>query len=159
MAVDLELCCNLIQAKLRTLAPATLQNAPDVDGYPTAMDDALCPYAFTWPGAGSWYQKGGGYKTDERTFQVFVIVESLAQKDIPTRTLQGVRVLQAVRNLFLIPSNIPLDNGTTTGYQITLESKPGSPHSDTGLVAGLPFSGKPWFGFTLNLNVRVMWII
>lgn len=159
MAVDIELACNLIQAKLATLQPTYLANVPaDMEHYPTAMDDALCPYAFTWPGAGSWSQKGGGYKTDERTLIVFVIVESLAQKDIPTRTAQGVRALQAVRNLFIVPANIPLDDGTTSGYQITLESKTDTPQSDTGLRADLPFSGKPWFGFSLPLKVRIMWI-
>ena len=158
MAVDIELCCSLIQAKLRTLSPQYLSNVPDVDGYFTALSDALCPYAMTWPGPGSWYQKGGGYKTDIRDFAVYVFVESLAQKDIPTRTQQGIRALQAVRNLFLIPANIPLDSGASTGYQITVESREGNAQSDTGLTAGLPFSGAPWFGFTLRLSVRTMWI-
>ncbi len=159
MATGIELAGNLVQAKLRTLAPTYISNAPDKDAYPTAMDDALCPYALTWAGPGSWYQKGGGYKVDERTLEVFVFVESLAQKDIPTRTGQGERVLEAVKNLFLIPANIPLDDGTISGYQITLESKPGSPHTDTGLVSEFPFSGKLWFGFNIHLNCRIMWIV
>lgn len=158
MAVDIELACNLIQAKLRTLAPTYLVNVPDVDSYFTALEDALCPYAMTWPGAGSWYQKGGGYKADIRDFNVFVFIESLAQKDIPTRTAQGIRVLQAVRNLFIVPSNIPLDSGASSGYQIEVASRQDSPQSDTGLMAGLPFSGVPWFGFTLHLSVRTLWI-
>lgn len=157
MAVDIELACNLVQDKLRTLQPQLLAQVPDVEHYPTAMEDALCPYAFTWPEEGSWYQKGAGYKTDERNLTVFVIVESLHQKDIPTRFTQGVRALQAVRNLFIIPANISLDYGTISGYQITLESKADTPHSDSGLRSDFPFSGRPWFGFSIGLKVRILW--
>lgn len=155
--VDIELACDLVQNVLRTLQPTYLANVPDVEHYPTAMDDALCPYAFTWPSEGSWYQKGHGYKTDERALTTFVIIESLAQKDVPTRFTQGVRALQAVRNLFVVPANISLDTGATSGYQITVESGAGSPQSDTGLRSDLPFSGKPWFHFRVNLKVRIMW--
>lgn len=158
MAVDIELACNLVQAKLATLQPQFLAQVPlDMEHYPTAMADELCPYAMTWPGDGSWYQKGGGYKVDIRTCTVFVFVESLRQKDMATRTLQGTRVLQAVRNLFIIPANIPLDYGNTSGYQITLESAPGTPHSDTGLRGDFPFTGSPWMGFSIALKVRIMW--
>lgn len=159
MAVDIELACNLIQAKVATLQPQFLANVPDVEHYFTALSDALCPYAFTWPSAGSGSQKGGGYKMDERTFTLFVIIESLAQKDIPTRLAQGIRTLQAVRNLFLTAGNIPLDYGTTSGYQITVESKVGTPQSDSGLRADLPYSGAPWFGFSIDLRVRTQWIV
>lgn len=158
MAVDIELACNLVQAKLATLAPTYLANVPaDMEHYFTALSDALCPYAFTWPGQGSWYQKGGGNKIDERTLTIFVLVESLAQKDIPTRSAQGARALSAVRNLFITPANIPLDYGNASGYQITVESKEGTPQNDTGLRADLPFSGMPWFGFSIPLRVRILW--
>lgn len=159
MAVDIELACNLIQGKLRTLVPQYLLHAPDMEDYLTALHDAVCPYAMTWPSEGSWYQKGGGYKIDERTFTLFVFVESLAQKDIPSRTVQGTRALQAVRNLFIVPANIPLDYGSTTGYQITVESKTDTPQSDSGLRADLPYSGMPWFGFSIPLKVRIQWIV
>lgn len=155
--VDLELACNLVQAKLRTLSG--IQHAPDMENYMNALHDAVCPYAMTWPGAGSWAQKGHGYKQDARTLQVFVFVESLAQKDIPTRTVQATRLLSAARNLFATASNIPLDDGATSGFQITVESRVDDPQSDTGLVANLPFSGIPWFGFTLMLKVRLQWIV
>lgn len=159
MAIDIELACNLIQAKLATLQPTYLANVPtDVEHYFTALNDALCPYAFTWPGPGSFSQKGGGYKMDERTFTVFVFIESLVQKDMPTRTAQGIRALQAVRNLFVVPGNIALDTGGTSGYQITIESKTDTPQSDSGLRADLPFSGASWFGFSLPLKVRTQWI-
>lgn len=160
MAVDIELACNSIQALIRTnLAPTHIQLAPDMDAYQTSLHDALCPYVFTWPEEGSWYQKGEGYKIDERNVTVFCLIESLAQKDIPTRTVQGVRALQAMRNLFLIPANIPLTNINTTGYQITVASRDGNPQSDSGLRADLPYSGVPWFGFSIPLKVRIQWIV
>lgn len=157
MAVDIELACNMVQAKLATLAPTYLANVPvDMEHYFTALSDALCPYAFTWPSSGSWYQKGHGYKTDERQLTVYVLIESLNQKDMPTRTAQGVRALQAVRNLFITPSNIEL-SPASSGYQIVLESKQGTPQTDSGLRADLPFSGIPWFGFSIPLHVRILW--
>lgn len=160
MAVDIELACNSVQSLIRTnLAPATIQNAPDMDGYYTALHDALCPYVMTWPEEGSWFQKGGGYKIDERNVTVFCFIESLAQKDIPTRTVQGVRALQAVRNLFIIPSNIPLTEINQTGYQITVASRDDNPQSDSGLRADLPFSGSLWFGFSIPLKLRIQWIV
>lgn len=159
MAVDIELACNLIQARVRTLQPQFVAQVPDVEHYFTSLADNLCPYAFTWPSEGSWSQKGGGYKMDERTFTLFVIIESLAQKDIPTRAVQGIRVLQAVRNLFIVPANIPLDDGAVSGYQIYVASRVDSPQSDSGLRADLPYSGAPWFGFSIPLKVRTQWIV
>lgn len=159
MAIDIELACNSIQTLIRTNLSNLIQNAPDMESYATAMHDALCPYVFTWPEGGSWYQKGAGYKIDERDVTVFCLVESLAQKDIPSRTVQGVRLLQAMRNLFIIPGNIPLTDINTTGYQITVASRDDNPQSDSGLVGNLPYSGIPWFGFSIPLKVRIQWII
>lgn len=156
MAVDIELACDRVQTLLRTLQPSYLANVPDVEHYPTAMEDALCPYALTWPTAGSWYQKGDGYKVDDRTLTIFVFIESLRQKDIPTRLTQGIRVLQAVRNLFIIPANLTLSSGD---YQIVVTSKADTPQSDTGLRGDLPFSGVPWFGFSIPLRVHIQWIV
>lgn len=158
MATGIELACNLVQAKLATLAPTYLATVPlTMEQYPRAMDDGLCPYAFTWPSEGSWFQMGHGYKVDDRTLTIFVIIESLAQQDIPTRVQEGVRVLEAVRDLFITPVNIPLDYGNTSGYQITVASKKDTPQSDTGLRSDLPFSNKPWFHFRVPLHVRIGW--
>lgn len=159
MADDIELACNKIQALIRTNLSSLIQNAPDMENYATALHDALCPYVMTWPGEGSWYQKGHGYKVDDRTCTVFCFVESLAQKDIPTRTVQGVRILQAMRNLFVIPSNIPLAQIDTTGYQIYVASASDSPQTDTGLRGDFPYTGMPWFGFSIPLKVRIQWIV
>lgn len=158
MAIDIELACNQVQALVRTLAPTYIQNAPDMDGYYTALHDALCPYVMTWPEEGSWAQKGGGYKTDDRNLTLFCFIESLAQKDIPTRTVQGVRALQAIRNLFVVPANIPLAQIDQTGYQIYVASRVDAPQSDSGLRSDLPYSGVPWFGFSIPLQVRIQWI-
>lgn len=160
MAVDIELACNLIQAKIAAqLRPTYVSNVPDVEQYLTSLEDALCPYVMTWPGPGSWAQKGGGYKFEERTFNVFCFVESLAQKDIPSRTHQGIQILQAMRSLFATAGNIQLDDGVTSGYQITVASRVGNEQTDTGLTASLPFSGSPWFGFSIPLKVRIQWIL
>jgi hypothetical protein len=159
MADDLELACNSIQALIRAnMIDTLIQNAPDMEHYATSLHDAQCPYVFTWPGDGSWYQKGGGFKVDERTLIVFCIVESLAQKDIPTRVIQGTRLLQAMRNLFIVPANISLTDIGVTNYQITVASRSDQPQTDTGLRADLPYSGAPWFGFSIPLKVRIQWI-
>lgn len=158
MATDLQLAVDLIQAKLRTLHPTYLSLVPDSEHYPTSLDDSLCPFALTWVEDGSWYQKGAGYKIDDRSFSIFVFIESLAQRDVTTRYPQGLQVLAAVRNLFATASHIQLDDGSVSGFQITATSKTDSPQSDSGLVSNLPFGGKPWFGFTIPLRVRIQWI-
>jgi len=160
-AVDLELACNLIQTKIATaLQPTYVATVPlTTEAYLTALEDGLCPYVMTWPGPGSFYQKGGGYKIDDRRFSVFCFVESLAQKTIPLRTHQGIQILQAMRSLFVTASTIPLATIAADGYQITVQSWEGNGHSDTGLTARLPFSGVPWFGFQMFLNVQTQWII
>lgn len=160
MAIDIELACNLIQAKIRdNLAPTLIQNAPDADAYLPSLHDAQCPYVMTWPGEGSFYQKGGGYKIDQRTFEVFCFVQAQGQQEIPTRTVDGIRILQAMRNLFITAHNIPLADIDVTGYQITVESDSATPHSDTGLIGSLPYGGLVFMGFTLRLNVRTYWIV
>jgi hypothetical protein len=160
MAVDIELACNSIQALIRTnMVPTLIQNAPDMEHYATALHDAQCPYVMTWPSDGSWHQKGHGYKVDERMLTIFCFVESLAQKDIPSRVVQGTRLLQAMRNLFLVPANIDLTNINTTGYQVTIASRFDQPQTDTGLRADLPYTGASWFGFSIPLKVRIQWIV
>lgn len=158
-AAYIELACNRIQEKLRTLIPSKLALAPDVDSYLTALDSRLCPYAMTWPGPGEIYQKGGGYKVDNRTFSVFVFTEALGQQSVPQRTQQGIQTLQAVTNLFIINANIPIATIADDGYQIIVASGVDSPHTDTGLTANLPFTGGAWVGFELRLNVHIQWII
>lgn len=157
MAILTELACNLIQAKLRTLAPTYLQHAPDMEQYFVAVDDAICPYAFTIPtSGGSWWQKGGGYKICEQELTIFVYVESLAQKDFPIREVQGVRLRDQVCNLFITAENIPLATGD---YQIYVASREDSTQVDSGLRGNLIATGKSWFGFTLPLKVRMQWSI
>lgn len=157
MAIDIELACNLIQAKIATLRPQYVANVPDIEHYFTSLDDSLCPYVMTWPGEGSWYQKGGGYKIDQRTYNVYCFVEALTQKDIPARTHQGIQILQAVRNLFIVAANIPLADFSTTNYQITVQSDQNTPHSDSGLIANMPFGNTVYSGFILRLGVRTQW--
>lgn len=158
MAVSLELACDLIQAKIRDNLGSLVQNAPDMDGYYTALHDALCPYVQTWPTEGQFYQKGGGYKIIEGTCTVFCFVESLAQKDIPLRTVQGTRIMQAIIDLFSTASNIPLAEIDQTGYQITVASRDDQPQSYSGLRGDFPYSGMPWCGFSIPLNVRIQYI-
>lgn len=154
MADDIELAINLIQAQNRTFIP---DYAPDLIDYPTAPW-AQTPAVLTWPSDGSWYQKGHGYKTDERTMQVMVYVEPLGLMDIPTRAQIGVQLLQQMRKHYMKPDVISLDTGVTSGYQITIESRSGSPQSDTGLMTNLAFGATNYLGFILRLRVRIMQI-
>lgn len=152
MAADIELAINLIQAQNRTFIP---DYAPDLIDYPTAPW-AETPAVLTWPMDGSWYQKGQGYMTDERTMNVQVYVEPLGLMDIPTRAQIGVQLLQQMRKHYMKPATIPLDTGVTSGYQITVESRSGNPMSDTGLMTNLVFAGANYLGFILRLRVRIM---
>ena len=155
-AILTELACNLIQAKLRTLAPTYLQNAPDQGDNITALHDALCPYAMTWPTSGEWWQEGGGYKICEQELTIFVFVESLAQKDMPTRLVEGTRLRDQVMNMFITASAISLARGY---YQIYVASRYEKHQTDSGLRGNFPYSGMPWFGFSVPLKVRIQWIV
>lgn len=160
MADLLELACNLIQAKIaQNLQPTLVQNVPDMEHYFTSLLDAQCPYVMTWPGQGQFYQKGGGYKVIEGTCTIYCFVESLHQKDIPTRTLQGTRILQAMINLFATAANIPLDTGGSSGYQIYVASRFDQPQDYSGLRGDFPYSGMLWCGFSIPLKVHIQWIV
>lgn len=159
MAVNLELACNLIQAKIRDNLSSLVQNVPNVEDTFPALHDALCPYVMTWPTEGQAYQKGGGYKIIEGTCTIFCFVESLAQKDMATRTAQGIRIMQAMIDLFITAGNISLDTGASSGYQITVASKTDTPQPYSGLKGDFPYSGMPWFGFSIPLNVRIQYIV
>ncbi len=160
-ANSLELACNLIQAKIATnLQPAYVSQVPlTMERYFTALSDELCPYVQTWPTEGQFYQKGGAYKVIEATCTIFCFVESLQQKDIPTRTLQGTRIMQAMLDLFATASTIPLSSIDATGYQITVQSGPDAPQSYSGLKGNFPYSGMPWCGFSIPLSVHIQYIV
>jgi hypothetical protein len=159
MTIDIELATNLIQAQNRTLATSfpNLQ-APALDAYPTALDTASLPLLLTIPSGGSWYMKGGGWKTDVRTFTVIGFSQPLGQNDLPANMAGCVQLLQAVRNLYIDPGVIPLQNPVGgVVYQITAHSSDANPHSDSGIVTDVAFGGRPFYGFRLSLNVTIRW--
>lgn len=161
MTVDLELAINLMQAKHRTLASSfpTLY-APDLAAYPTVLDTPNLPCLLTWPAAGRWGQKGYGYKIDNRTMSVLGFVQVQAQNDIPSNAVAAIEFLQAVRNLWITASSIPLAApDANSGYQITVESSADLLHSDTGIGPNLQFGGKPFIGFIISLNIALLWSV
>lgn len=159
MAFDIELAINLIQAKHRALTGFPTLYAPNLDAYPTVLDTPNLPCLLTWPADGAWFQKGHGYKVDERVFLVLGFVEPLGQNDIPSRAVAAVQLLQSVRAMWVTPANIPLDSGASSGYQITVESSSENRHSDQGITPDLAFGGKAYYGFRLRLNTRILWSI
>lgn len=161
MAVDIELAINLMQAVNRQLITANLaRKAPDLASYPTVIDTADLPYLLTWPSNGSFYIKGGGYKVDRRTMLVIGYVQPFGQNDVPSRAVQGVRLLQAAREKWISAATVPLaDPGANSGYQITIESGPDSPLADGGLQSDLKFAGKDYHGFVLRVNINILWSV
>jgi hypothetical protein len=156
MAVDIELAINLIQAQ--NLLVSGVLEAPALSAYRTAIDTPNLPYVITWPAEGSFYAKGGAYKADHRIMRVIAFVEPLGQSDLPTRAVEAVQLLQAMRDRWITNSVIPLQDPVGgVVYQITAESGPDRPHSDTGLVSNLVFSGRQFHGFEIRLNVRILW--
>jgi hypothetical protein len=158
MAVDEELATNLIQAVNRGIAG--VRKAPDLASYPTAIDTSDLPYVLTWLGPGQWYIKGGGYKVDKRTMLLICYIQPLGQNDIPSRAVQAVRLHQTMRATYITASTVPLaDPDTNSGYQITVTSGEGTPHSDTGLRSDLQFGGKAYHGFILQVNINILWSV
>lgn len=157
MAVDIELAVNLMQAQHRGLA--LVRYAPDLSAYPTALDTPLLPCLLTWPGPGSWGQKGHGYKFDTRTMQVMGFCEPIGQSDLPTRAIEAVQLLQQVRSFWSTAADLSLDTGATSGYQITVKSAFDNPHADDGIGPQLTMGGKTYHGFILRVAVAIQWIV
>ncbi len=142
---------NYLQALNRTLI-----KAPDVSTYPTVLDTPNLPMAITWPGAGEWWLKGGGWAQTHRTFRVLVFIQALNQDDVPSRTVQGAELLGQFLNLYLTAAVVAQANPPP--YQLTIESGPQGPHhTDDGLVPTLSFGGRAFVGFELAVKVRAQW--
>lgn len=144
-----------IMAGLQTLnSTISGVQAPQPNAYPTVIDTTSGqPVAITWPGDGQDWQKGAGYSQGVRTFRVIVFLDPVAQSDLPAHTVDGALLLQKFKNLYIKSLNTSLIN--PGAYQATIESGPDGSHmSDGGLVPTLSFSGRPWFGFELQVTVR-----
>lgn len=165
MATDIELAINTLQVVNRSVLTAVgipdvgtaSGKAPDLQNYPTGAP-AEPPLVLVWPADGSWYQKGHGYKIDDRTFLLICFVEALGQNLIPQRAQLATQLLQAMRNQYVTPTTIELDTGSTSGYQMTVASRDGNPQSDGGIVSNLEIGGNLYAGFTIRLSVRIQWI-
>jgi hypothetical protein len=143
---------NYLQALNRTLI-----NAPAVASYPTVLDTPNLPMAITWPGAGDWWLKGGGWGQSNRTYRVIVFIQVLNQDDIPSRAVDSAGLLGRFLNLYLVPGNAALANPLP--FQLSLQSAPdGIHHSDNGLVPSQSFGGRNFVGFELAVRVRSEWI-
>lgn len=146
---------NYLQALNRTIDGVT---APSVDKYPTVIDTPSLPFAMTWPSSGEAWQKGHGYDQANRTYRVIVYLQAVSQDDVPSRTVNGARLLQQFINLYVNPINTP--QAAPPPYQLTIKSGPDGPHiTDGGLVASLSFGGRTFIGFELSVSVQQMWIL
>ena len=130
--------------------------APQVANYPTAIDTATMPFAMTWPGDGEAWQKGDGYCQQIMTYRVIVYLDPVAQNDIPVHAVDGARMLQQFLNIYVNRTNTPVANNPP--YQTTIMSGPDGSHiRHNGIGPTLSFGGRGWFGFELQIPVRVQW--
>ena len=128
--------------------------APQVANYPTAIDTATMPFAMTWPGDGEAWQKGDGYCQAIYTMRVIVYLDPVAQNDIPVHAVDGARILQQFRNIYINRNNTPVQ----ASPQITIMSGPDGSHiRDNGIGPFLSFGGRGWFGFEMTIPVRAQW--
>lgn len=156
MATDIERAVNLLQAQNRSISG--VKKAPDMSAYPTQINTVDLPYILTWPGPGSWSQKGHGRGQDSRTFRILAFVQPLGQNDAPTRLVQATQLLEAMRDHYVDPNVIALgDPGSNAGYQFTVESRDGNPQSDDGISVDLSYGGVVYLGFEIRLRVRILW--
>ena len=144
---------NLLQTLHSGVSGVT--RAPQLAQYPTVIDTADLPYVITWPGEGQFAIKGGGYKVIHRTYRVIAFVEPLGQNDIPSRAVTAVTLLSNLIDAYITASNVALSDGPV---QLTIESSDTNRHRDGGLVSNLSFSGKPYHGFEIRLNVRELYV-
>jgi hypothetical protein len=94
-----------------------------------------------------------------RTALVLLYVEPLGQNDIPSRAVEAVRLLAALRETYINVANIPLalPDDNTGGYQLTFESGPETPHTDEGIVPNLSYGGAAYYGARLRVTVTMQW--
>lgn len=151
---------NALQAKLAQISITTTNSrqritlkAPDVSKYPTGMSTAQLPLALTWPGASTFDFEGigGGKRRFMQGITVVVYMQPLGQNDIPTRLDEALMMLDAVRNTLLDNTAIVDDV-----YQVTLAQSLNQPHRDSGLNANLQFGGTVYFGFTVDVTMRIL---
>lgn len=145
---------------LQTLNAAVtgVRHAPQAADYPTVLDTANLPFVFTWPGAGEWWFKGGGWAQMRRTYRIICYIQPLAQDDIPSRTVDGATLLQRLINVYVNRANIAQSNPPP--HQVSIQSAPdGSHHSDGGLDTKVTFGGHPYAGFELQVVVRSEWLL
>lgn len=161
MATGIELVINTLQAlhlaQLQAAWP-TLKSPP-MDRYPTVLDTPNLPLLLAWPADGSWYVKGDGYAQDLRTIRVTGYVMPEAQNDIPSRAVQTVRLLEALRELYTSRTARQLidPESNAQGLQATIESAEQAPLSDTGVSVAPVFEGVKYSGFVVNLRVRLLY--
>lgn len=163
MSDGLELTINAMQARMLAALRASFPRlqAPALERYPTSLDTAALPMLLTWPADGSWYLKGDGFAEDTRTMTVTGYLAPLGQDDIPSRVLDSVRMLGALRNLWLSRASIALisPDDNPGGYQTTIESAHGLGHSDGGVMTGPVFGGTRYEGFVLRVRTRIAWVV
>jgi hypothetical protein len=163
MSDGLELTINAMQARMIAALRADFPRlqAPNLDRYPTSLDSAALPMLLVWPAEGSWYLKGDGYAQDERMMMLTGYVAPLGQDDIPSRAVASIRLLEAVRSLWLTRASIQLidPDSNAGGYQATVESSFGNGHSDGGIVSGPTFAGARYEGFVLRVKARIQWVV
>lgn len=155
---DLILVVNRMQA-IHASVPG-VRYAPRLQDYPTALATAHVPAVLTWPVGGSWYAKGGGWRTDERSMLVLLFWSPLGQNDIPAHAHGALDLLCRLRARYIESSTIPLaDPGDNDGgFQATIESSPERGHQDGGIEPTLQFGGAPYYGARLTVTVRVLWL-
>lgn len=147
---------NYMQALHRTATG--ILYAPAVEAYPPSLDTFNLPFVFTYPGGGKWWIKGGGWAQMERTYRVLFYIQPLGQDDVPSRTVEGVQILQRLINLYADKDNVAQANPPP--YQLTFQSAPDGPqHSDDGLGATVTFAGKPYVGGELRIVTRCQWLL
>lgn len=151
---------NALQAKIAAISITTTNSrqrvtlkAPEVSKYPTNVTTAQLPLALSWPGPSTFDFEGigGGKRRIMQLINVVVYLQPLGQNDIPTRVDEALMMLDAVRNTLLDNTAIVDDV-----YQVTLAQSLNNPHRDSGLRADLAFGGTIFFGFTVDLMMRIL---
>jgi hypothetical protein len=151
---------NAIQAKLATVFVTATNSrqkiqlkAPEVAKYPTGLSTAQLPLALTWPGPSTFDFEGigGGKRRFMQSLTTIVYMQPLGQNDIPSRADESLLMLDAVRNILLDNTAIVDSN-----YQVTLAQDLSNPHRDSGLRGDLQFGGTVFFGFTVDIRLRIL---
>ena len=156
--MTIETTINLLQRINGQVSP--LVSCPELEDYPMSLDTLVLPIALTNLEEG-FFNGRNADNISEDDYVIRVLFEALGQGDLGSRSVEGVRILQAFRNKYLDETTYAVIGRKilqTEPYSIFILEKE-QIFRNTGLtIIEYPDDSGFWFhGFEMRFTVRMEW--